>query len=165
MLGIQLKSMVDNQNANQRVIAARLADDLFERMKSNTGGVANINGYVIGVNLWPATNPQPASQSRCDLVFCTPGNQAAFDLWQWRERVGTMLTGGRASTFISPSDSRQLGVMIAWPIRKTDAAKTSAGDAVDTAKTNFRYGWLNVDVPNGATCPTDMVCHVAYSQP
>lgn len=164
MLSTQIKSVVDNQNANQRVIAARLADDLFERMKTNGGGVANIGRYVMGVNEWPVPNPAPPEALQCDKYFCTPGGQGAFDLWQWRLRVASMLPGGRATTFISPSDPEQLGVMVAWPIRKTDAALNASGTKNDY-KTNVRYSWLNVDVPNGATCPAGMVCHVSYGRP
>ena len=164
MLGVQIKSVADNQNATQRVVAARLADDLFERMKTNAGGVSNINTYVMGVDEWSSPNPVPSDDGRCDQNFCTPNSQAAFDRWQWRLRVVNMLPGGQATTFISPADPRQLGVMVAWPIRKTDAAVTASG-TMDNTKTNFKFGWLNVDVPGGASCPADMVCHVAFSQP
>ena len=164
MLSIQLKSMGDNQNATQRMIATRLADDLFERLKANGGGIGNISTYVIGVDTWPANNPPPADADRCDKVFCSPQKQGAFDLWLWRLRVASMLQGGKATTFISPSDPEQLGVMVAWPMRKTDVAMDSANQQSDP-KTAARLQWLNVDVPGGPTCPADMVCHVAYSQP
>ena len=164
MLGIQLKSMVDNQNAIHRVIAARIADDLFERIKANPGGISSINSYAIGVNQWPNTNPVPPDADRCDQNFCSPQKQSAFDLWQWRERVSSMLYGGQATTFISPSDPGQIGVMIAWPVRQTDVALDNSYQKSDP-KTSARFQWLNVDVPGGAICPVNMVCHVAYSQP
>ncbi|MFN9707997.1 MAG: type IV pilus modification protein PilV [Burkholderiales bacterium] len=164
MLGIQIKSMSDNKNATQRVIAARIADDLFERIKANRGGISNISSYVIGVNQWPATNPPPIDSDRCDKIFCSPQQQSAFDLWQWRERVSRMLDGGRATTFISPSDPGQIGVMVAWPIRLTDVAIDDSYQK-NNQKTSARFQWLNVDVPGGAICPANMVCHVAYSQP
>jgi type IV pilus assembly protein PilV len=164
MLSIQLKSMADNQNATQRIIATRLADDLFERMKANSGGVANLSSYSLGVDGWAAKNPPPSEADRCDRVFCSAEKQGVFDLWMWRLRVGSMLQGGKATTFISPSDPEQLGVMVAWPMRKTDVAIDGANQQNDT-ETAARFQWLNVDVPGGATCPTDMVCHVAYSQP
>lgn len=156
MLGVQLKSMADNQNATQRVLAARLADDLFERIKANPSGVGGLATYSVNSS-W-ANIASPAANQLCDANACNAAQQAAYDLWAWQRSVRNTLPGGNATTFISPSDAEQLGVMISWQLRQTDTSSVAGADAV-------RAGWLNVDVANGAACPAGSVCLLAYAKP
>lgn len=154
MLGVQLKSMADNQSATQRVISARLADDLFERIKTNPNGVGGLTAYSVNSSWTTIAAPNPL----CDATACTPAQQAAYDLWAWQRNVRNTLPGGGATTFISPSDAEQLGVMISWRLRQTDTSTVAGADAA-------RAAWLNVDVANGPTCPAGSVCLLAYAKP
>lgn len=156
MLGVQLKALSDNQNASQRTVAIRLANDLFERVKANSVGVTGIASYSLGSS-WTALSA-PASAQQCDANPCTPAQQATFDLWAWQTLVRNTLPGGNATTFISPSDGEQLGVMVSWRLRNTDAASAASEDTQ-------RAAWLNVDVVGGPTCPADSICAVAYGKP
>lgn len=166
MLGVQLKNVADNQQATQRVIAARMADDLFERIKANTAGESLSCGASVGIQIyeptpnnstdWPTVAAPPASE-RCEVNACTPCQQATYDLWRWQQTVQATLPGGNATTFISPTDPAQLGVMIAWRLRQTDNPGGAAGAT--------RAAWLNVDVPGGPACPADSACLVAYGKP
>lgn len=160
MLGLQLKTLTDNQTATHRVVAVRLADDLFERIKANAGGDSGLASYVPSVvtgSSWP-TFTTPSTSQRCDANVCTSAQQAAFDLWTWQTQVRNTLPGGNASTFVSPSDPRQLGVMLAWRLRNTDQTTNTTANAA-------RATWLNVDVANGPACPADSICLVAYGKP
>ena len=154
MLGIQLKSLSDNQNATQRTLAIRLANDLFERTKANPGGISGIAKYSLNSS-WASVSTPPVA---CNTTACSADQQAAFDLWQWQYRVKNTLPGGNATAFVSPSDPEQLGVMVAWRLRQTDAAST-------TTANSERASWLNVDVPGGPSCPADSICAVAYGKP
>ena len=48
--------------------------------------------------------------------------------------------------------------MVAWRLRQTDLSTT-------TTANDQRAAWLNVDVANGAACPANSVCMVAYGKP
>ena len=160
MLGIQLKTLADNQTATHRVVAVRLADDLFERIKANASGDSGLASYVPSVvtgSTWPTFTTPTASQ-RCDANVCTSAQQAAFDLWTWQTQVRNTLPGGNASTFVSPSDPQQLGVMLAWRLRNTDQTTNTTTNAA-------RAAWLNVDVAGGPACPADSICLVTYGKP
>ena len=74
---------------------------------------------------------------------------------QWKQNVGNSLPQGQATTFVSPADPRQLGVMVAW----TANERSTAADHVAP---------FNVNVSDGATvvdCPNDRICHLTYLQP
>jgi len=161
MLGIQLKSLSDNQSATQRAIAVRLAEDLFERIKASPQGLGGIDITAYSANTvgstWPAMTA-PASSAMCNTNPCSAAQQAAFDLWRWQNLVQQSLPGGQATTFISPVDAEQLGVMIAWRLRQTDSS-------TDAAANTERASWLNVDVAGGPICPANSACMVAYGKP
>jgi type IV pilus assembly protein PilV len=163
MLGVQLKTMSDNQTATHRVIAARMAEDIFERMKANTTGLnLNASGLTaVGMyslnSSWSVVSARPLSEL-CSANACDSDRIARYDLWYWQNSVRNTLPGGNATTFVSPSDPQQLGVMVAWRLRNTDQTGDSAANTA-------RAGWLNVDVAGGPTCPADSICLVAYGKP
>lgn len=149
LLGVQLRTMTESQTGNSRLIAARLSDDLFERLKSNPGGWATMGNYVVG---WGAA---PAAGTNCAATNCTVAQKATWDVAQWKTLVGSTLPSGQATVFVSPSDPRQLGVMIAWRSNERSTDATYVAPFVD----NATDGALAVD------CPANRICHLAYSQP
>lgn len=160
MLGVQLKSLSDNQSATQRAIAIRLAEDLFERIQANPQGLKD-PGTGSGLDFYDRNSAWTAISTpaqNCVTNPCSAQQQAAFDLWRWQTTVRETLPGGNATTFISPSDTEQLGVMVAWRLRQTDQSTT-------TTANDQRAAWLNVDVANGAACPANSACMVAYGKP
>jgi type IV pilus assembly protein PilV len=158
MLGVQLKSLADNQSATHRAMAVRLAEDLFERIKANPQGLGSIDISAYSANGSWATLATPPASSQCIGSACSASQQATFDVWRWQRSVQQTLPGGNATTFVSPSDPEQLGVMLAWRLRQTDQSTTGSANTE-------RASWLNVDVPGGPACPADSVCHVAYGKP
>lgn len=166
MLGVQLKSLADNQSATNRVLAARMADDLFERIKANPQGLSRGNGladYDRGSS-WSAI---AAPSQNCLTNACSAQQQAAYDLWRWQTGVMNALPGGNATTFtVAGTDPEQLGVMVAWRLRNTDTAS-------NTTQEDQRTCWLRPDLDpdscsaiNGLpTCPANSLCHVAYAKP
>lgn len=156
LLGTQLKSLSDNRNATQRILATRMVDDLFERIKANPQGRNGLANYDRGSS-WSAIS---TPTQNCVTNACSPQDQATYDLWRWQTGVTNTLPGGNATTFIvAGTDPDQLGVMISWPLRNTDGSSTAAETE--------RASWLNVNVDGGPTCPTNpaSICHVAYGKP
>lgn len=158
MLGVQLKSLSDNQSATQRAIAVRLAEDLFERIKASPQVLGGINLTAYSSNGDWAVLSAPATSAQCNANPCNAAQQATFDLWRWQTIVRETLPGGNATTFISPSDAEQLGVMVSWRLRQTDSS-------TDSAANTERTGWFNVDVAGGPACPANALCLVAYGKP
>ena len=154
MLGVQLRSMAENQTANNRVLASRLADDLIERMKANPLGVTQATAYSLGSSWGQLAAPTLLCTA---TPGCTPPQQALYDLWVWQTSARNTLPGGNATTFQSPSDPTQIGIMVSWRAREK-------GD--DTSpEFAARVALYNVDVAGGATCPANSICHLVYGQP
>jgi type IV pilus assembly protein PilV len=154
LLGIQLRTLTDNQTSNYRQVAVRLADDLFERVKANPGGWANMGQYATN---WGAV---AAAGTNCATTTCNATQKAAWDVAQWKAVVTATLPSGDATAFISPTDARQIGVMIAWRVNERSMAST-ADDATYVAP-------FTVNVTDGGftrNCPANRICHIAYAQP
>ena len=80
---LQLLSKRSNYDAAQRTTAAHLAQDLLERMRSNS---AALNDYVPAGELGGDTlGDVPVVNCADPGVNCTPADVAAYDLWQWEE--------------------------------------------------------------------------------
>lgn len=129
----------------------RLADDLLERLKANPGRWAAVAQYTIGWGNPASYNPTP----NCSTAVCTGAQKATWDIAKWKESVRDTLPLGQATAFVSPTDARQLGVMIAW------RANEKVSDADYLAP-------LNVNVSDGTTdiqCPAGRICHITYGQP
>lgn len=155
VLGMQMRTLADNQTGVRRAQAIRLIEDLSERTRVNPNSLGQMNAYVSG---WGNT---PASSANCSSAPCTPKELAAFNMAQWKTSVAQLLPGGDANVFIaedetaaSANNRRQLGVMISWREneRSSDASyKNPIG--------------LDSDGKRGTTavaCPADRTCHLQY---
>jgi type IV pilus assembly protein PilV len=103
MAALQTTAKRSNFDAVQRTTGVMLAHDIVERMRANPGVLANYLANGLG----GATLSAPARD--CDGGdSCTPLQLAAFDLYQWEQRIdgitesrtisGTLTqTGGLAS--------------------------------------------------------------------
>lgn len=101
VVALQLAARRSNLDAAQRTLAAQMAYDILERMRSNSTPAAlaryRTGARVLGRGLLGA-EPVPACTAGQP---CTPLQLAAHDLWQWEqaldgaaERTGADLTGG-----------------------------------------------------------------------
>lgn len=149
LLSVQLRTVSETQTSSYRIVATRLADDLFERVKTNPGGWPTMGQYAVGwgVAAAPGTN--------CAAVACTAAQKAAWDVAQWKTLVASTLPLGTATAFVSPTDVRQIGVMIGWRANE----RSAAADYVAPFNTNVADGALTV------TCPATRICLLAYGQP
>lgn len=164
LLGVQLRTMVNNQNANHMATAARLADSLFECVKVNPNADQALNpnfnvddpvnvaqwGWLANYgNVW---GNLPVAPVDCSSGYCTAGNKAAWDLRQWKLSVQQSLPNGEGTVLVSPDNARQLIVIIGW------RANEQSGIASPAA----------FDIPNvaePAACGTTHTCYFAYGQP
>jgi type IV pilus assembly protein PilV len=157
LAGVQARMLVETRTTNNRALAVGLIDDLSNRMLLNRAAALGN----------PAATPTPIPSSyalafgaaataaqNCLTASCTGAQLAQSDLNLWRAAVARTLPGGQASVFLSTSDSRQIGVVVAWAANE--------GKAADATYNNP----FNVTVAaNGVACPTDFICHLVYVQP
>lgn len=160
LLGVQLRTLTDQQQGVQRATAMRLADELFEKVKANPGNTFNISDplnvkqwdwmddYVLTWGTAPANNPN------CTTAACTGQQRAQFDIRQWRLRLRNALPGGDVRV-LRLIDRPQLIVIIGWQLKESGA---DAG-----LLTPFTLNIPGVTAP--AACGTTHMCYVAYGQP
>lgn len=150
LLSVQLRTMTETQSSSNRIVAARLADDLFERMKTNPSGWTAVGQYAV------AWGTAPTAAINCATAACNSAQKAAWDLVQWKALVAATIPSGQGLSFVSPIDARQLGVMIGWRANE----RSTAADYVAPFNVNVVSGGATI-----AQCPANLICHVAYAQP
>lgn len=163
LLGTQLRTMVDSRSASSATVAARLADELFERVKVNPNANITTNptfvatdplnvaqwGWLAGYTATWGT--VPAIVTNCDNAFCNTADKAAWDMNRWTQSVAAALPGGQARVQISPDNARQLIVIIGWGANE--------GNGIQTPLV------MPANVAAPAQCATTHSCYVAYGQP
>jgi len=93
LAGMQVRGLSIQKDAHGRALATQLALDLADRMRSNTGAVAN---YAFTTPYPTGAYTAPAAPD-CVTATCTAVQQAQFDLGEWMGRVnGGALPGGWA---------------------------------------------------------------------
>lgn len=161
LLGVQLRTLSDQQQGVQRGVAMRMADELFERIKANPNNAISITAplgaaqwawlanYAIAWGVVPANNPD------CAANPCNATQRAQWDIRRWRQSLTSGLPGGNTQVMVSPDNPRQMIVIIGWTLKETGA------DAGLLAP--FAINIPGVAAP--AACGTTHICHVAYGQP
>lgn len=155
LLGLQLRGDVDSRSAAQRVVATRLAQDLFERIKANPGGHAVIPFYLIPPGARARSSVSLDSPSDCATQACPPQALAAWDLKQWQGQVSRDLPMGWGAVFLVEGATGQIGVLLGW------RANQAPGETDDLAP-------ISVPRHSGGTplsCPDRQLCQLLYSAP
>ncbi len=100
MGGLQLASLRSTQNSGKAAIAATLAKDYSEMMRSNisvsnnTSTAANVNPYLFDTSSSSSfTSPVAVD---CTAITCTPTQIATMHVADWAQRVVAQLPSGRA---------------------------------------------------------------------
>lgn len=164
LLGVQLSTLTETQNTTRRGHAIRIMEDLSERIKSNPNGFSQLSSFVYpsDEDKWIKSDALPpdatCAASAGTPLPCTAEVLAAQDLHTWSESaLATLPTGTQLKTFLSAgdasSDQRQLGIMIAWPLREVQK------NATKIDRPEIKAGTV--------TCPGEgsMLCHLIYVQP
>lgn len=167
LLGVQLKTMTDNQTANHRTTAARLAEELFERAKTNPANVVN-PAAPLGVASWNWMNQYgsawgaalPANQN-CTVAgnLCNFTQRALQDQRDWLQSVRGSLPGGDAVIVASPA-TRQFITIIGWQTKNSSTGNSGQDTALAAP---FVINIAGVATP--AACGTTHTCYAAFGQP
>lgn len=174
MVGVQLRGMVDSQNSSQITLATQLANDLFERIKTNPNAYLNFNTTFNAANPLAAaqwnwlgdyalawTSDDPADSTACSTAYCNAAARATWDLVQWRKTRATRMPGSGSQVLISPNDPRQIIVIIGWPRKNM---RNAANDGL--VATPYTASIPNATMPSACDAATGTHdCHVIYGQP
>lgn len=160
ILGVQMRTLTDTATTVRRAQAIRLIEDLSERMKVNPNALLNMGDYASGY----AKVASDYSGANCLTSACTPAQQAAYDLQQWKTTVQQTLPAGQASLFFAPGETddanrRQIGVMIAWRENEREGTKT---DAIDASKFSSDGKTFSKGTDDTNACPDGFTCHLQY---
>lgn len=164
ILGVQMRTLTDTQTTVRRAQAIRLIEDLGERMKVNPNALMNLEEYETGYT----EKAKDLAANDCGASICTPTQQIAFDLRQWKTTLEATLPLGQASIFLAPGETvdtnrRQLGVIIAWRENEREGTKT---DDIDASKIRSEDSSGAVTFAAGTdttnACPDGYTCHLQY---
>lgn len=161
ILGVQIRTLADNQTGVQRAQAIRLIEDLSERIQVNPNGLGNLENYV---SSW-----ESKSSFQCQSDGCNSKDQSIQDVYLWKQSVANNLPLGVANIFLSEVDNiaanrRQLGIMIGWRENEQQRTGDTASD-IQAYKSVFTTVSTSATGSNNITCPTGLICHLQYIQP
>ncbi|MGQ0711112.1 MAG: type IV pilus modification protein PilV [Rhodoferax sp.] len=164
MVGAQIRSMIESQNTAQITVASQLANDLFERIKTNPAAYSRYNadtriaeplrteqwGWLASYTFtWGAAPLVPGTT--CNTSPCNSAARAVWDVAQWKAELAARIPGSNSSVTVSPNDARQIIVIIGWPRKETASA------------TPFTATIPGVALP--ADCSSTHSCYFAYGHP
>jgi type IV pilus assembly protein PilV len=153
LAGVQTRILAESRTSNHRAVAIGLIDDLNNRMLLNRN--AALYSPIPPYNLdW--ADAATAVQD-CKTNPCSGAQLAQSDLNEWRASVAAALPGGKTSVFLSPTDSRQVGIAIGW--------NANEGKAADTDTDKYKSPFAVTADLHGVECPANSICHFAYVQP
>ncbi len=152
ILGAQMRTLTNTQDSARRLQAIRLIEDLSERIKVQPDAIGQASLYITKGWLDTTKNleellPDTANCFNINKA-CTPTEFAKFDQKRWIENVAQSLPLAQLNVF-STSDSKQLGVMLAW--RSNENNITAASELLPPPAANTEVA-----------CPDDRTCHLQY---
>ncbi len=122
LAGLQASSLKHNNNAYQRTQATFLAYDILDRMRANPMGIENGDYDNIDTGGGPLTDPG-CIDTRCDPVTLT-----ASDIFEWANRLATILPSGRG-VITGNGANAPFTVTVMWDDMRTGATGTNCDPA------------------------------------
>lgn len=158
IVSMQMRTLADTQTTVRRAQAIRLIEDLSERMRVNPNALTQIESYVSGFDEYD-NDDGPPDDNFCADDGCSPTEQAAYDIWVWKQSVKN-LPLGQASIFLAPGETdadnrRQLGIIISWRENERSDADEDFRDAINAINSAG-------DTDDDNACPEDRICHLQY---
>lgn len=159
IVGIQMRTLADTQTGVRRAQAVKLIEDLSERVRANPNAIGNATSYAVAWGSTLGTPPACAINSGFPASSCTAAQLVTYDVDRWLRSVRANLPIGDAAVFVSGSDARQLGVMLAW--RENERARE--GDSVsETSAYKSIFSVTGTSTSGTVTCPAGKICHLQY---
>ena len=158
ILGVQMRTLADTQTSVRRAQAIRLIEDLSERIKSNPNALGSTSGYT---SAWAAslgTVKDCAITTGFPSSSCNAAEIAAYDRDRWIRSVRANMPLGDANVFVSPTDVRQLGVMLSW---RENERERQGDSATDTNAYKAIFAPANT-ASAAVSCPSGSICHLQY---
>lgn len=158
ILGVQMRTLADTQTGVRRAQAIRLIEDLSERIRANPDAIGSTASYTIAWAASLSTAKDCAISTGFPGSSCNAAEIAAYDRDRWIRSVRANLPLGDANVFVSTTDARQLGVMMAW----RENERVREGDT--TADINaYKAPFAAASTGAAAvSCPADHICHLQY---
>ncbi len=151
LAGVQARMVAETRTTNSRAIAVDLIDELTNRILLNRDR-AIAGGYNLA---FAAAAP---TASNCTTGTCDWVQMSNTDLAQWRTSVTALLgPGGQSAVFQSTTDTRQIGIMIAWPANE--------GKAADADTVGYSTHFAVTTGVALTSCPAGSICHLVYIRP
>ena len=151
LMAAQTRLVADSRTSSQRAVAVGLIEDLSNRVMVNREA-ALTGRYDLA---WGAAT----NAVNCSAAACTAANRASADLNEWVLAVQRSLPGGEAAVFRSPSDPRQLGIVVSWVAREGGGTATERAQRLALLSTGFAANSA------GVACPSGNYCQLVYVQP
>jgi len=104
LAGLQSLGLSTNQTAYLRTTAMQQAYNMADRIRENPAGVES-NSYDT------LTSTTPSSEKNCIKESCNPGQQAAFDYFEWFTSNAELLPNGRGTV---TGTGNQLLICVMW---------------------------------------------------
>jgi type IV pilus assembly protein PilV len=151
MIAAQTRLVADSRNSAQRAVAVGLIEDLSGRLMINREA-AFTGQYDMA---WGA----PPAAVNCTNSPCNAAQRAGVDLNQWLQTIQSSLPGGTGMVFRSPSDPRQIGIVVSWVAREGGSSAAERAQRLALLSTGF------LNNSSGITCPSGNYCQLVYVQP
>ena len=151
LAAVQARMLVETRTTNSRATAIRLIADLSDRVRINKVGAQSVAGVRSPYSDTAADTFPAAVAASCSP--CSPTQQAAQDLGEWRQMVSDALMGGKASVWQPSLASTQLQVTIAW--QRNENASDSLASPLQVT------GGGGVDSICSNASP-NFICHVDF---
>jgi type IV pilus assembly protein PilV len=151
LVAAQTRLVADSVTSSQRAIAIGLIEDLNNRLLINREA-ALTGSYDLA---WGAA----LNAVNCNDTPCTASNRARADLREWVLALQRSLPGGAATVFRSPSDPRQLGIVVSWVAREGGTTAQERAQRLALLSAGFAANSA------GVACPAGNYCQLLYVQP
>lgn len=151
---VQARMLAQTRTTNTRATAIRLIADLSDRIRINSTGTQTGSGLSLYSDDSANDFSDPADGTPnpdCDdsTKTCTSAQQAAYDVWAWRQAVKNTLPGGKAS--IWQIDPQQLQVVLAWQANEDNNADVASPLQITGA-----------DAGRCASGGSGFICHIGF---
>ena len=157
ILGIQMRTLSNTQDTMRRSLSIRLVNDLSERIKNQTSGIANAGQYTTTWTNLAQPITAPATDCSANGATCSSTQLAQYDKYLWLNSVKNSLPLGQVRVFAT-NDSKSLGVMLAWRSNEDSAGVQAPTSAVDSTGTAVQCPKSNA---SDAKSPY-MSCHLQF---